>query len=115
MSDFNRVRDIALELPEVEQAVSWGTPSLKVRGRMFLRHYEDAEFTVFKVSREERKALTGERPDVFVVTPHYESYPYMLVRTAELPADELRELITDAWRMSAPQRVLKSFDETTHP
>ncbi|GIH77817.1 MmcQ/YjbR family DNA-binding protein [Planobispora longispora] len=113
MPDFDRVRDIALELPEVEESVSWGTPSLKVRGRMFLRHYEDPEFTVVKVSREEREALAGERPEVFVVTPHYENYPYVLVRTAELAADELRELVTEAWRMSAPKRIVQSFEAGT--
>ena len=25
--------------------------------------------------------------------------------------DELRELITDSWRLKAPKRVLKAFDE----
>ncbi|GGS92946.1 hypothetical protein GCM10010156_59010 [Planobispora rosea] len=115
MPDFDRVRAIALELPEVEEAVSWDTPSLKVRGRMFLRHYEDPDFTVVKVSREEREALTGERPEVFVVTPHYENYPYVLVRTAELSTEELRELVTEAWRMSAPKRIVQAFDGAATP
>ncbi|GAT71393.1 hypothetical protein PS9374_07084 [Planomonospora sphaerica] len=111
VSDFDRVRDIALELPEVEESVSWGTPSLKVRGRLFLRRHEDPELTVVKVSPEERKALTEARPEVFLVTPHYENHRYMLVRTAELAEEELRELVAEAWRLSAPQRLVKAFDE----
>ncbi|GII19968.1 MmcQ/YjbR family DNA-binding protein [Planomonospora parontospora] len=105
------MRDIALELPEVEESVSWGTPSLKVRGRLFLRRHEDPELTVVKVSSEERKALTAARPEVFLVTPHYENHRYMLVRTAELAEEELRELVAEAWRLSAPQRLVKAFDE----
>ncbi|GAA3441466.1 MmcQ/YjbR family DNA-binding protein [Planomonospora venezuelensis] len=78
---------------------------------MFLRLHEEPGLTVVKVSPEEREALAGERPDVFLVTPHHEKYPYMLVRTAEPAADELRELVTEAWRMSAPKRLVASFDE----
>ncbi|MBG0815675.1 MmcQ/YjbR family DNA-binding protein [Planomonospora sp. ID82291] len=110
MSDFDRVRDLALELPEVEESVSWGTPSLKVRGRLFLRRHEDPGLTVVKISPQERAALTAARPEVFIVTPHYENHRYVLVRAAELTEEELRELVTEAWRLSAPQRLVKEFD-----
>ncbi|MBB2911055.1 hypothetical protein FHS43_002320 [Streptosporangium becharense] len=112
MPDFHRVLDLATELPGVEQSESWGTPSLKVGGRMFLRRHEDPELVAVKVAPDERAALTAERPDVFLVTPHYERYSYMLVKTAALADDELRELITEAWRMTAPKRLLRSLDET---
>ncbi|GII96048.1 MmcQ/YjbR family DNA-binding protein [Sinosporangium siamense] len=113
MIDFSRVRDLASDLPGVEQSESWGTPSLKVGGRMIVRLHEDAEFLVVKVALDERAALTAERPDVFVVTPHYENYPYMLVRAGSLGDDELLELITEAWRMTAPKRLLKLLDADT--
>ncbi|MGW7485159.1 MmcQ/YjbR family DNA-binding protein [Nonomuraea muscovyensis] len=111
MLDYNRVRDLAEDLPGVEQSESWGTPSLKVGGKMILRQHEDPELMVVKVALDERDALTRERPEVFIVTPHYEKYPYMLVKTAALADDELRELIIEAWRMTAPKRLLKVFDE----
>ena len=111
MSDFQRVSDLARELPGAEQGESWGTPSFKVGKTMFLRDHEDAGLIVLKVSRAEREALVSERPETFIVTPHYENYAYMLVRTADLERDELRELITDAWRMAAPKRAVKKFDE----
>lgn len=110
VSDFDRVRTIALGLPETEQSISWGTPSVKARGKMFLRQHEDEGLTVVKVGRDERAALTAERPDTFIVTPHYENYPYMLVRTADLDATELRELITEAWRMCVPKTVARAYD-----
>jgi hypothetical protein len=110
VSDFKRVADIASKLPGAEQAMSWGTPSFKAGGKMFLRQHEDPDLIVLKVTPEERTALTQTRPDTFIVTPHYENYPYMLVRTADLDKKELRELITEAWRMCAPKRVVKSFD-----
>ncbi len=35
--------------------------------------------------------------------PHYDGYPAVLVRLPALGEDELRELITDAWRCQAPR------------
>ncbi|WP_283137565.1 MmcQ/YjbR family DNA-binding protein [Rhizohabitans arisaemae] len=99
-----------MSLPEVTESTSWGTPSFKVRGKFFLRWHEDPELVVFKVELEERAALVGERPETFLVTGHYERYQLMLVRTADLPDDELRELVVEAWRMAAPKRLLASFD-----
>jgi hypothetical protein len=110
VSDFDRVREISLALPETEQSMSWGTPSFKARGKMFLRQHEDDDLIVLKVERHERDALTAERPDTFIVTPHYENYQYMLVRTVALDTDELRELITDAWRLCVPKTVARRYD-----
>jgi len=111
VSDFKRVSDIASRLPGAEQSISWGTPSFKVRNSMFLRQHEDPDLIVLKVAKEEREALTGERPETFIVTPHYENYAYMLVRTADLDKQELRELITDAWRLVAPKRAVRAYDD----
>lgn len=77
---------------------------------MFLRQHEDPDLVVLKVAPDERAALTAERPDTFIVTAHYENYPLMLVRTADLDDDELGELVTEAWRLSAPKRLLAAFD-----
>ncbi|MDP9841278.1 MmcQ/YjbR family DNA-binding protein [Streptosporangium lutulentum] len=111
MLDFSRVRDVAIELPGVEESESWGTPSLKVNGTLFIRQHEDPELMVFKVTVDERTALTEERPEIFIVTPHYQNYQYMLVKTAALELGELGELVTESWRMAAPKRLIKAFDE----
>jgi hypothetical protein len=47
---------------------------------------------------------------VFFTTPHYDGYPYVLVRLAHVAPGQLRELIEDAWRLSAPKRVLAAYD-----
>jgi len=33
------------------------------------------------------------------------------VRFAKAERDELEELITEAWRLTAPQRLVRAFDE----
>jgi hypothetical protein len=33
--DWDAVRDLALELPDMEESTSWRTPCVKVRGKWF--------------------------------------------------------------------------------
>lgn len=113
MSDFERVVRLATAYPDTELSRSWGTPSVKAHGKMILRQHEDVDLIVLKVAAHDRTALTAERPDTFFVTPHYENYPYMLVRTADVESDELRELIEEAWRMTVPKTVSRAYDRAS--
>lgn len=112
MSDFDRIARLATALPETELPHSWGTRSVKAKGTMILRQYEDPDLIALKVEPDERSALMAERPSTFTITPHFENYKYMLVRTADLNDDELGELITDAWRSTVPKRVSRTYDES---
>jgi hypothetical protein len=46
---------------------------------------------------------------VYFTTPHFDGYPMVLVRLAEISEPELTELITDAWLAQAPKTVAKAF------
>lgn len=106
MVDWNTVRSLASELPGVEQSTSYGTPALKVRGKLLARLREDGETLVIKVDEDVRDALVSANPDTFFVTDHYAGYPYLLVRLANVRVDALRELIEQAWRLVAPKRIV---------
>jgi hypothetical protein len=99
------VRELALQLPEVEETTSYGTPAFKVRGKMFARLREEGDILVVKVDRDERAALIESEPEVYFVTPHYENYGYVLIRLPAVEREELREILTDSWRMAAPKRL----------
>lgn len=47
----------------------------------------------------------------FFTEPHYNGYPSILVRLAEVGIEELTELVTDAWACMAPLSLLKSHPE----
>jgi hypothetical protein len=66
---------------------------------------------VIRVDYDERAALIHEDPYTFAVTPHYQSYRGVLVRSATIQPDQLRELLTDAWRMVAPTRLIREVDQ----
>jgi hypothetical protein len=112
---FDAVKELVLELPEVEEATSWDMPALKVRKKLFARLREEGDVLVVKIDRHEREALIQSQPDTFFVTPHYENYPYVLVRLDEVDRGELRELLIEAWRMAAPRRLVAAYDSGTGP
>lgn len=110
MVNLAAVRRLALALPEAEETTSYGTPAFKVRGKLFARLREEGDILVVKCDLNEREALTQSEPDTYFVTPHYQNYPYVLVRMKEIDLEPLRELLTDAWRIAAPKRLVFNFD-----
>jgi hypothetical protein len=98
-------------LPETEEGTWFRTPCLRVRKKSFCRMKEDGETLVVRVvDLEDKDALLRSDPDVFFTTPHYDGWPYVLVRLARVEPEALRELIEDAWRLAAPKRVLSAYD-----
>jgi hypothetical protein len=75
------------------------------------RLLEDGESLVVKVGYDERAALLAADPGTFVVTPHYQSYPMVVVRLSSVDSAELRELLVESWRRTAPRRMVAERDD----
>ena len=54
-------------------------------------------------------ALIADDPGVYFTTPHFDGYPAVLVRLAEIGVPELTELVTEAWLAQAPKTLAKAF------
>jgi hypothetical protein len=67
-------------------------------------------FGVRVSGEEEKQALIAAEPGKFFTEPHYNGYPAVLVRLAEIDVGELSELLMDAWRTSAPRRLVAELD-----
>ena len=57
-------------------------------------------------SLEDKEFLIAASPEKFFTEPHYDGFPAILVRLAEVTVRELRPLITAAWRSLAPTEHL---------
>ncbi|HTN81469.1 MAG TPA: MmcQ/YjbR family DNA-binding protein [Acidimicrobiales bacterium] len=105
------VRAIAMALPATTEKPCWGTPAWYVKGKIFARILDDeVASVVVKVDFDERAALVQEDPSVYAVTPHYEGYPMVIVRLGKVRRADLEERLVEAWRFSAPPKLLKEFD-----
>jgi len=112
MATWDDVVQIGLRLPGVEVGTSFRTPALRVRAKGMCRMRTNPEALVLRVSDlGEREALLQGQPDVFFTTPHYDGYPYVLVRLEAIDPAELGELIEEAWRVFAAKRVVRAWDE----
>jgi hypothetical protein len=119
MADDADVRRLALELPQVEEIDCAGF-DFRVGGRGFVWSYPEyqrgkprrvrTDVAVLYVGDEaEKQALLLGEPDLFFTAPEYAGWPLVLVRLAEVGLGRLTELVTDAWRMRAPQAVAAQF------
>jgi hypothetical protein len=105
------VRQIALLLPETTEKPSYGTPGFRVKDKLFARIREEGDvLVVWTGDLAEKEALIAAEPDKFFTTPHYDGHPTVLVRFAAADVDDLEELLTESWRLRAPERLLAAFD-----
>jgi hypothetical protein len=106
-----QLRKIALSLPEVTEKPCFGTPAWYVSKKLVARfREEDGDTFVVKCEMDERGALVASEPKKFSVTDHYRNYPMVIVHMKAIGAKEVRELLTDGWRMCAAKKLLTAFD-----
>jgi hypothetical protein len=124
MATQDDVRRIALSLPEVTESEDRFGFSVLSKGKakgiawVWLERVEPkkarvpqpAVLAVRTASVGERDELIAAEPDVYFTEPHYNGYPAVLVRLAEIDEQELTELLTDAWRCQAPRALVAEFD-----
>jgi hypothetical protein len=106
---------MAAALPDVEEGTAWGTPALKLRGRLLgcMASHASAEpnTLVVRLSVEQRDAMIAEAPETYYLKPHYEGLACVLVRLSRIERDALKDLLQAAWRFveaSAPKRAKRA-------
>ena len=105
------VRRLALALPDAIEQETWGTPTFRVRKKIFVMFSDEQREAWVKSTHDEQRALTQMNPDTFFVPPYVGPSGWVGVRFRSVDRDEMRELITEAWRMTAPKRLVDAFDE----
>jgi hypothetical protein len=124
MANQADVRRIALSLPETLESDDRFAFSVPDNGKQkgfawaWNRRIEpkkpkvpQPDVLAVRVANEAEKAtLLESDPTKFFTEPHYNGFPAVLIRLAAIDEDELRELLTDAWRCMAPRALVKEFD-----
>ncbi|MCE9523101.1 MAG: MmcQ/YjbR family DNA-binding protein, partial [Alphaproteobacteria bacterium] len=97
--DFKRVVRVAsaTKLPEIEEVLSYGTPSLKVKGKFLLR-VRQPDVLVLMCALEEKEFLIQNNSAIYFETDHYKGYPAILIRLSKIDDAELKHRLAAAWR-----------------
>jgi hypothetical protein len=112
MATWEDVVALGRRFPGVEEATWFGTPALKAGGKGFCRLRTNPDALVIRVlDLSDKEALLRSNPDAYFTTPHYDDFPYVLVRLEAVDPGELAELVEDAWRLRAPKRLVAEFDQ----
>jgi hypothetical protein len=94
---FDTVRKIGLALPGVEASTAYGSPALKVRGKLLAcvpaHHSAEPGSLMVRVGFDDRAELLAAAPDVYYLTDHYLNYSAVLVRVSRVIPDVLRDLL----------------------
>ncbi len=96
-----------------KKLLAWERPlRLSDREALAQRGVEPPEGDILgvRVSDEGVKfALIADEPKVYFTTPHFDGYPAVLIRLAEIEVPDLAELITEAWMTQAPRKLVQEF------
>jgi hypothetical protein len=106
------VRRVALALPRTTEGLVRDSVRFRVGRIVYVGLSPDEETMGFAFPKEERDALVASDPERFSLPrPSDLRYHWVHVRLAGLDQAELRELVTDAWRMVVPKRVAAAYDD----
>lgn len=112
---FDDVRTMALAWPGVEDGTSYGTPALKVKGKLLARLREDGDTLVIPgVGFDEREMLIEAEPEVFYLTDHYRNWPMVLARLSRAAPGAIEGLLRRHWATIAPKRLAGGKGEGDH-
>jgi hypothetical protein len=105
-------RAIASELPRSYEALVHGRVKFRVGRIVYLAFSRDETLMGFAFPKEWRDALVETEPAKFLLPRASDlRYNWVVVRLAAIDADEMRELVIDAWAMVVPRSVSAPYAE----
>jgi hypothetical protein len=93
------------KLAEVDRAQARDYTSFSVCGKRFGYYWPRTRTVGLKQTLSEQLALVAERPDVFEIQFTAGGFGWVVVYLTKIDADELKELVYEAWRLSAPEHL----------
>jgi hypothetical protein len=109
---YEQLREWVLALPGTQEVFveGWGHPTLRYGDKMFASGSPESAHASVKASLEEQAELIAGAPDVYEVAAYTGRYGWVRVDLTKADPGELRQVVTEAWRRTAPKRVVKAYD-----
>jgi hypothetical protein len=103
---LEQIRRVALSLPRTEEALVRDRVKFRVGRIVYVALSRDEQTMGCGFPREERAALVAAQPEKFFMPiPSEMRYQWIEVYLNAIDAEEMRELVTDAWCIVVPKRV----------
>lgn len=99
---FETVKEVGLALPHVEEGTMYGSPALKLNGKLLacvpIHKSAEPDSLAVRIDFDQRDGLLADAPETYYVAPHYINYPCVLVRLRRIKPDALKELLDASWQ-----------------
>jgi hypothetical protein len=124
VATWDDVRRLALALPETGERESRGLAQWRVKDKLFVweRPLRRSDLEALGDAAPDgpilgarvehliaKEALLQDNPDVYFTTPHFDGYPAVLVRLERIRAEDLEEVVVEAWLARAPERLARTY------
>ena len=107
---MDEARMLARSLPRSSEAFVRGRVKFRIGRIVYLAFARDGSVMGFAFPKEWRTALVEAEPDKFSLPSQSDMrYHWVHVRLAAIDADELRELVEDAWAFTVPKHVAEEY------
>ena len=110
---FKQLRKMCLALPEVEERETWGDTTFRVRDKIFVISSPDGDAASIKASLDDQSGLVAMDPETFSVSAYTGRFGWVSVQLAGLSPELAERLIANAWRRTAPKRLLSKLEKTS--
>jgi hypothetical protein len=108
MLSWKAARKLALSLPEAEELDHFGSPSFRIKGKIFaqLSARDRREHSALvKLSNADQAALIMSAPDTFSSVPHWGHHGWTSVALANVEKHLMHSLFLRSWRQVAPKKL----------
>jgi hypothetical protein len=100
----------ARTLPRSSEGLVRGRVKFRIGRIVYLSLSRDGTTMGFAFPKEWRDALVESEPEKFTLPSQSDlRYHWVHVRLAAIDADEMRELVEDAWAFTVPRRVADEY------
>ena len=114
---LSRLRKLCLALPQAREVEAWGAPTFRVKTIFAMYSGPDHDkagraSAWVKALQSNQDLMVAMAPERFFVPPYVGGKGWIGVYLDDANTDwaELESLLRDAWRMSAPKRVVARHD-----
>ena len=106
----DEVRELAATLPRAYEAFVRGRIKFRVGKIVFLSFSKDGTVMGFGFPKDWRAALVESEPEKFSLPSESDMrYSWVHARLDKLDADEMRDLVENAWALCVPKSVADEY------
>jgi hypothetical protein len=106
---FQQFRRLCLSLPEAEERETWGEATFRVRDRIFAMGSQGGAHVSVKASLDDQAGLVAMDPKTFTASAYTGRFGWVTVRLRGVGTELAQRLVTNAWKRTAPKRLVAQF------